>query len=112
MEGTGRSTDVGEVDTVLLEDHKDMEAGEMDLAVGKASYHHAAGRQLASLAGSDLRGSGLLGQDMNFCHLENFHPLELVDSSLGLDHQVEDIGCAGGLVRRPFLTMSLRISSR
>ena len=73
----------------------------MDLVVGKASYHHAADRQLASLAGSDLRGLGLLAQDTYFCHLENFPPSDLVDSSLGLDHPEEDIGCAGALGRRP-----------
>jgi hypothetical protein len=38
----------------------------MRLAVGKASYHHAADRQLATLVGSGL---GLLGQDRNFCPL-------------------------------------------
>jgi hypothetical protein len=43
----------------------------------------------------------LLVQGMCFCRLENFHPLEPVGSSLGLDHPVGDIGCAGALVRRP-----------
>jgi hypothetical protein len=41
-------------------------------------------------------------QDMCFCHLENSHPLQPVDSSLGLDRPVGDIGCAGALVRQPF----------
>lgn len=73
----------------------------MRLAVGKASCHHAADRQLVTLVGSGLRGLGLLEQDRNFCHLEHFHPVEPVDNSLGLDHQGEGIGCASGQVRRP-----------
>lgn len=39
---------------------------------------------------------------MRFCHLEDCPPWVPVDSSLGLGHQEEDTGCAGGLVRRPF----------
>lgn len=52
MEGTGRSTDVAEADTVLLLDHKGIEAGETDLRVGKASCHHGEDRQLATLVDS------------------------------------------------------------
>ena len=90
-----------EADIVLLLDHKSIEAGETDLQADKASCHHEEGRQLATLADSGQHDLDLLVQGMCFCHLENFHPLGPVDSSLGLDHPAEDIGCAGALVRRP-----------
>jgi hypothetical protein len=91
-----------EADIVLLLDHKGIEAGETDLRAGKASCHHEEDQQPVTLVDSGQHDLDLLVQDMCFCHLENSHPLEPVDSSLGLDHPVGDIGCAGALVRRPF----------